>query len=138
VSLDAGPLASGPSQLNRPEYLDLWREIFGKPPPKNISMGFMQRAIDFGRQCVSGRRLSRQTLRKLKAISRDGASAVNPASSLKPGTYLMREWNGRSYQVEVINGGFVLDGKTYKSLSAIAKHITGAHWSGPRFFGVSS
>jgi hypothetical protein len=49
----------------------------------------------------------------------------------------MREWNGRTYQVEVIRDGFVMDGRTYKSLSAIAKRITGAHWSGPRFFGLT-
>ena len=125
-------------QLDRTEYLDRWREIFGRPPPKNISKGFMRRAIDFERQCISERWISKQTFRNLKAIARDGASAANPISSLKPGAHLMREWNGRTYQIEVVSGGFVMDGKTYKSLSAIAKHITGAHWSGPRFFGVSS
>jgi hypothetical protein len=125
-------------QPDRSEYVDLWRDTFGRPPPKNISMGFMQRAIDFERQCMSERRMSKQTLRSLKAIAKDGASTVNPMSSLKPGTHLMREWNGRIYQVEIIKGGFVMGGKTYASLSAIAKHITGAHWSGPRFFGLSS
>jgi hypothetical protein len=125
-------------QPDRSKCLDLWRDTYGRPPPKNISIGFMQRALDFERQCVAERRVSKQTLRSLKAIARDGASAVRPISSLKPGTHLMREWNGRTYQVEVIKGGFVMDGKTYLSLSAIAKHITGAHWSGPRFFGVSS
>jgi len=129
---------SGTEQPDRSEYLDLWRETYGRPPPKNISIGFMQRALDFERQCVTERRISKQTLRSLKAIARDGAYAANPISSLKPGTHLMREWNGRTYQVEVIKGGFVMDGKIYSSLSAIAKHITGAHWSGPRFFGVSS
>ncbi len=125
------------TQPDRTEFLELWRETFGRPPPKNISMGFMQKVFTFERQCMADRRLSKQTLRRLKAIARDGVSAVNPAASLKPGTYLMREWNGRSYQVEVVSGGFVMDSKTYSSLSAIAKHITGAHWSGPRFFGVS-
>ncbi len=60
----------------------------------------MQRALDFERQCVTERRISKQTLRSLKAIARDGASAANPISSLKPGTHLMREWNGRTYQVD--------------------------------------
>ena len=55
---------------------------------------------------------------------------------LKTGTRLVREWNGRAYQVEVIESGFLMDGKHYRSLSAIAKRITGAHWSGPRFFGT--
>jgi hypothetical protein len=55
---------------------------------------------------------------------------------LKTGTRLVREWNGRAYQVEVIENGFLMDGKHYRSLSAIAKRITSAHWSGPRFFGT--
>ncbi len=55
---------------------------------------------------------------------------------LAPGTQLVREWNGRTWQVEVVKGGFVCRGKRYQSLSAIAKTITGAHWSGPRFFGL--
>jgi len=54
----------------------------------------------------------------------------------KTGSRLMREWNGRMHIVEVIDNGFVLDGKTYRSLSAVARRITGAHWSGPRFFGL--
>lgn len=58
--------------------------------------------------------------------------------SIRAGTHLVREWNGRTYQVEALDKGFRLDGKTYRSLSAIAKKITGAHWSGPRFFGLES
>jgi hypothetical protein len=58
--------------------------------------------------------------------------------SIRAGTHLVREWNGRTYQVEALEKGFRLDGKTYRSLSAIAKKITGAHWSGPRFFGLES
>ena len=54
----------------------------------------------------------------------------------RPGTRLVREWNGRTHIVDVSEDGFVFDGKTYRSLSAIAKRITGAHWSGPRFFGL--
>jgi hypothetical protein len=63
-----------------------------------------------------------------------------PASSLtlRPGTHLVCEWNGRSYQVEVLDDGFQMDGKSYRSLSAIARKITGAHWSGLRFFGLDA
>jgi len=53
-----------------------------------------------------------------------------------PGARLIRDWNGRRYVVDVIDGGFVLDGKQYRSLTAIAFRITGAKWSGPRFFGL--
>ena len=59
-----------------------------------------------------------------------------PRLALAPGARLLREWNGRQHFVEVVENGYVLDGKTYRSLSAIARRITGAHWSGPRFFGL--
>lgn len=55
---------------------------------------------------------------------------------LSPGTRLVRDWNGRRHCVDVGDKGFIFDGKTYRSLSAIARKITGAHWSGPRFFGL--
>ena len=54
-----------------------------------------------------------------------------------PGTHLVREWNGRTYRVEVVDRGYVLDGTTYRSLSAVATRITGTAWSGPRFFGLT-
>ena len=60
-----------------------------------------------------------------------------PAGSVSAGTHLVREWNGRTYQVEVIDNGYRFDGKTYPSLTTIAKRITGTHWSGPRFFGLT-
>ncbi|MFZ1813637.1 MAG: DUF2924 domain-containing protein [Rhizobiaceae bacterium] len=67
-------------------------------------------------------------------------AAPNPSPPLRPqpaiGTRLVREWNGRMHVVEVTDEGFVWDGKSYRSLSAIARRITGAHWSGPRFFGL--
>ena len=75
---------------------------------------------------------SAKTERRLKQI----ASGKSVAVVAKPGSHLVREWNGRTYQVKVTDEGYVMDGKPWRSLSAIARHITGAHWSGPRFFGV--
>ena len=60
-----------------------------------------------------------------------------PQRSVSAGTHLVREWNGRTYQVEVLDNGYRFDGKTYPSLTTIAKRITGTHWSGPRFFGLT-
>ena len=53
-----------------------------------------------------------------------------------PGARLLRDWNGRTHVVDVIEDGYVFEAKVYPSLTAIAKMITGAHWSGPRFFGL--
>lgn len=55
---------------------------------------------------------------------------------LSDGTRLIREWNGRTIEVVVVGGGFEWEGRTYKSLTKIACEVTGAHWSGPRFFGM--
>jgi len=55
---------------------------------------------------------------------------------LVPGARLLRDWNGRTHAVDVTQDGYLYDGITYRSLSAIARRITGAHWSGPRFFGL--
>ncbi|WP_448140266.1 DUF2924 domain-containing protein [Sphingopyxis fribergensis] len=55
---------------------------------------------------------------------------------LSDGTRLIREWNGRTIEVLVVGGAFEWEGRTYKSLTKIAHEVTGAHWSGPRFFGM--
>ena len=57
-------------------------------------------------------------------------------SRLAPGTRLVREWNGKTHHVDVVDSGFVWNGASHRSLSAIAREITGARWSGPRFFGL--
>ena len=75
--------------------------------------------------------------RRVCPVANDGDQAAAPAGSVSAGTHLVREWNGRTYQVEVIDNGYRFDGKTYPSLTTIAKRITGTHWSGPRFFGLT-
>ncbi|MDB5526201.1 MAG: putative bacteriophage-related protein [Rhizobium sp.] len=62
--------------------------------------------------------------------------SASPYAVALPRSRLIREWNGRRYVVEVVKQGFIMDGKTYRSLSAIALRITGTQWSGPRFFGL--
>ena len=71
-----------------------------------------------------------------EACSGGGARPHRERRRLVPGARLMREWGGRTHVVDVIEGGFVFEAKVYPSLTAIAGKITGAHWSGPRFFGL--
>ncbi len=118
--------------FDRAECLDRWREMFGRPPPKYLSPQFMKRVLIWETQNRALGGVSVKTTRRLKQI----ASGTAPPTTAKPGSHLIREWNGRTYQVEVVDGGYVMDGRTWRSLSAIARHITGARWSGPRFFGV--
>ena len=118
--------------FDRAECLERWREVFGRPPPKYLSAQFMQRVLIWEMQTGVLGGVPAKTTRRLQKI----ASGGTVRDSAKPGSHLVREWNGRTYQVEVTGRGYVMDGKTWRSLSAVAKHITGAHWSGPRFFGV--
>jgi hypothetical protein len=69
----------------------------------------------------------------------DNAVAKKPdrTTSLRPGARLVREWNGHAHTVDMTENGYQWDGKAYRSLSAVARAITGVRWSGPRFFGVS-
>ncbi|MER9351983.1 DUF2924 domain-containing protein [Mesorhizobium sp. M0514] len=152
--------------LTRDELAVAWTRAFGCAPPKGIKRGLLERSAAWHLQArrLGGLPLAvRKTLRTgntrrlSKASANDtgpealsngaGSTAVTtrPVQSAKalaianpprPGSRLMREWNGRMHIVEVIDGGFSLDGKTYRSLSAVARRITGAQWSGPRFFGL--
>ncbi|MEM8632969.1 MAG: DUF2924 domain-containing protein [Pseudomonadota bacterium] len=118
--------------LDRDGCLNLWREMFGRSPPKYLSPQFMRRVLIYETQARALGGLSRTTEQRLKKA----AAGAQSTASAKPGSRLVREWNGRTYQVEVVEGCYVMDGKSWRSLSAIARHITGARWSGPRFFGV--
>ncbi len=120
------------SAFDRAGCLDRWRDVFGRPPPKHLSPQFMKRVLIWEIQNRALGGVSLKTTRRLNQI----ASGKTLPAMTKPGARLIREWNGRTYQVEVVEGGYVMDGKTWRSLSAIARHITGARWSGPRFFGV--
>jgi hypothetical protein len=79
--------------------------------------------------------LSRKSQRALAKPT--DKQAKHAATKLKPGGRLVREWNGVTHIVDVTEKGFAWQGRDWRSLSAIAKEITGAHWSGPRFFGLT-
>jgi hypothetical protein len=71
-----------------------------------------------------------------KALRTTGRVGPTPSLSLKPGARLVREWHGRTHTVTVTEDGFEYAGTNFPSLTKIAKKITGAQWSGPRFFGL--
>ncbi|WP_136439370.1 DUF2924 domain-containing protein [Pacificoceanicola onchidii] len=132
LRFDLNQAISDIERLDRGGCLDRWRDAFGRPPPKHLSPQFMKRVLIWDLQNKELGGLSIGTERRLKEI----ASGKTPPAKAKPGSHLVREWNGRTYQVEVVDGGYLMDGRIWRSLSAIARHITGARWSGPRFFGV--
>jgi len=123
-------------RMERPELLKLWRQLFGTEPPRNASASFLARTLGHALQIRAAGDVPARVLKALQRVADGKVPVAGSAAALRPGVCLMREWNGRTYRVEVVDGGFQMDGRSYRSLSAIARHITGARWSGPRFFGI--
>jgi Protein of unknown function (DUF2924) len=116
-----------------------WRRLNHAEPPR-ISRDLLVLALGYRLQEIAHGGLGKATRRKLqtmaKALRVTGRVGPAPSLSLKPGARLVREWGGRTHAVTVTEGGFEYAGANYPSLTTIAKKITGAHWSGPRFFGL--
>jgi hypothetical protein len=121
--------------MDRVALVAAWREAFRTPVPKGLSKALMRRFLAIEIQTRQQGGLSK----KAKAALRHASDQVaRPKSTgLQPGAKLLREWNGVTHVVDVTEGGFIWKGTTYRSLSRIAREITGAHWSGPRFFGLT-
>ena len=116
-----------------------WRRLYHGDAPR-ISRNLLALALGYRVQEIERGGLGKATHRKLrtiaKALQRTGRVGPTPSLSLKPGARLVREWHGRTHTVTVTEDGFEYAGTSYPSLTKIAKKITGAHWSGPRFFGL--
>ncbi len=122
--------------LDRFGCVQRWEQAFGAPPPRYASVRFMQRVLARDVQIKLAGDYPAQIRRELRTAADAGRRGEVAPRNAAPGSYLVREWNGRIYRVEVTSSGYVLDGQTYRSLTTIATRITGAHWSGPRFFGL--
>jgi hypothetical protein len=111
-------------------------------PPKSLSRDLLLRGITYKIQERAFGGLSKSILRKLSGTEPEASSPENRRTArratVKPGTRLVREWNGDTHTVLVHADGVEWRGTRYRSLSVVAREITGAHWSGPRFFGLTS
>lgn len=126
--------------LPRPELVQRWHSYYRIDSPRGITRKLLVRAIAYEMQAKRYGGLRPASVRRLLKIAQ-GVDVGNKAKArqptgLKSGTRLIREWNGLTHTVEVTEGGFVWNGTSYPSLSAVARAITGARWSGPRFFGT--
>ncbi len=119
-----------------------WRRLHHMQPPKSLSRDLLLRGITYRLQERAFGGHSKSLLRKLSVAGAEKPSAesrrTSPRTVVKPGTRLVREWNGQTHTVLVHADGVEWRGKRYKSLSVVAREITGAHWSGPRFFGLTA
>ena len=118
-----------------------WRRLYRAHPPKRVSRDLLVLGVAWKIQERAYGGLSAATKRQLsdlaKTMEQDGDIALHRVARLKPGAKLIREWRGETHTVIVLEDGFEWRGKRRRSLSVIAKLITGAHWSGPRFFGLN-
>lgn len=121
------------------ELRQRWTAVYGRPPRLRSKSDFLRRALAYEAQAKLLGGLSATTRRRLRRLAEgkpNSASATRASARLKPGTRLLREWQGEPHHVTVLEEGFEYRGQRYASLSVIARHITGTRWSGPMFFGL--
>jgi len=114
-----------------------WQAFYGAPPPSRLGRALMVRAIAHRLQEQALGGLRPATRRRLaRAAEEFGAGRAPSPVAIKPGTRLLRQWQGVTHEVIVLETGVQYRGKTWASLSAVAREITGTRWSGPLFFGL--
>lgn len=129
------------SDLTKKELRQRWLKAFGNPPPARASRDLLGLGISWYIQSKRFGGLDRAAREQIADLVADFRSGRAPGATprhpgLNPGVTLVREWSGRTFQVQVLEKGFLYDHKIWGSLSEIAREITGARWSGPKFFGL--
>ena len=130
---------AGLSALDRKELVEKWRSLYKTGPPVGSQNKFLLYAVAHRMQEKALGGLKPATRRFLeKAAQNNDASKQKllPAISIKPGTRMLREWHGVTYEVIILESRVLCNGKNYRSLSEVARYITGTRWSGPLFFGL--
>jgi hypothetical protein len=132
---------AGLATLSQAQLRTEWRKYHkGQLMPLGLGRDLASRAIAWHMQEKVHGGLTTATRRELKRLMKQLAEAgdidLGRGPLLKPGTKLVRQWHGTNYHVLVLEDGFQFQGRHYRSLTPIAREITGAAWSGPRFFGL--
>lgn len=131
----------GLAALDRPALEAAWRRLHGRAPPKRLGRDLLIRVVAYQLQVETLGGLSPAARRRLQGIALAvcGGRPVPTAAarSIKPGTRLLREWHGQLHEVQAVESGFLWQDHRWRSLSEIARAITGSRWSGPAFFGLT-
>jgi hypothetical protein len=126
--------------MSKGQLLALWKQVTRMPPPRQVRRDLLIRLIAYRIQEQAYGGLSAATRRRLGELAHKFEANPNAELSgvvrIKPGTRLIRDWRGQSHSVTVLENGYEYAGKSYPSLSRIARLITGTRWSGPLFFGL--
>ena len=115
----------------------VWRERLGEPPPVK-SRDILRRALaeNLQRVATGDDAILDRRLAKMVSSHRTGHRPKVRTTTFKPGSTLVRDWQGRRHEVEVAADGYIWNGQKHASLSKVARLITGVRWNGPRFFGL--
>lgn len=114
-------------KLDRQGLVDLWVAEFGCPTPPKVKQDLLRQILGYRIQANFLGGLSKTDRRRLLG---------QVGETLSQGSHLIRVWNGETHQVTVRDRSYLFQGQEWRSLSAIARHITGTNWSGPAFFGI--
>lgn len=147
-SIDIAVELAALGALGHTALKERWQELYKVPAPRKIRRDFLRYAIAYGLQERAFGSLKPHLHRQLMRLAEQQASGraeqeaqstitIATTPNLRPGARLVREWNGESHVVEVVEKGFLWRGRKFNSLTSLARNITGARWSGPRFFGLS-
>ena len=136
VAADIGAL----QEPSRSELKQRWKELYDSDCPTRLGRVLLARALAYQMQVQAFGGLDRTARRRLARATEDLAAGRNPAppaAKIKPGTRLLREWQGVVHEVVVLERSVEYRNDSWPSLSAVAREITGTRWSGPRFFGLT-
>jgi hypothetical protein len=139
--VDISKQVKGLQDMGRAALCNLWQERFNRPAPDGIRKELLVRMLAYRIQELAFGGLSAQARRRLHQMTRVLATEEKASGNqvnVRPGTTLVRLWKGKTHKVVIEESGYEYNGQSYKSLSAIARHITGTPWSGPLFFGLKA
>ena len=129
------PTLDALSNADLPTLRAYYAELEGAPAPKSLKGDLLRAHLAWTVQALQQKRKPVALRQRLQDLAQ--LPGQSPALNYSPGTRLIREWQGQTHEVTILETGYLYQGQHYHSLSGVASDITGAHWSGPRFFGLN-
>ena len=129
------PTLDALSKANLPTLRAYYTQLEGTPAPKSLKSDLLRTHLAWTLQALQQNQ--KPVALRQRLLDKAQLPGNSPTLSYSPGTRLVREWQGETHEVTILESGYMYQGRRYRSLSGIASDITGAHWSGPRFFGMN-
>ncbi len=129
------PTLDALSKANLPTLRAYYTQLEGTPAPKSLKSDVLRTHLAWTLQALQHKH--KPVALRQRLLDKAQLSSKSPSLGYSPGTRLVREWQGETHEVTILDTGYLYQGQHYRSLSGVARDITGAHWSGPRFFGIN-